>query len=371
MRFSDSRLSCRCRPHGTSRLSPLVMLASVYSCLFVRVNDHEKELEKDRRFLFENEGKQRNELECLKREKDQQLSSLKLRLTECEGKSRELEEKLCTMETDLRRSQRLAAQCREELETATRRHQQDVKAIQDTLAAKQEIINDQRHKITSLEQALDQPPKQSETEALPSPFLSSVVTANGESLLEKIHRLEVHNRKLQFDNSIFREASAAQRIIEEKLFAAEQRLVQFQQLEAENARLQSQLQSETDHERPRSPSTVAETIIQHHDTRSIRDLLERTMTLAKLEASIGEMKARNAGLEAEVTDTRQQLEATKQQLQDRTAELDSVNVALLQTRQQQTLLRTEVSNVKEQLEAAEKMEQASHSIIQNLSKKLA
>lgn len=326
-------------------------------------DDDDQELEKDRRHLLDNEERMKKELESVKQHKDQSISSSRSRLGEVEGQRRELEERIRTMGDDLRRSQQALRQSHDECSTLKDRHAQELKNLQDVLGTKERLIRERDQRIASLEAALEQASK-----ATPKPQDPSLEAPRG-SLLEELHRLELQNRKLQFDNGLFREAAATRRILEEKLHAAEQRLAHFQHLEAENLQLRNQLQAADSSDRSRSPSAVAETMLQQQDTRSIRELLERTVALAKVEQSVAEMNARISILETELADARRQLETTQSQLTERTAQHDAATTALLQARQQETLLRAELDLVREQLQAAERIERASQSLIQSLAKK--
>lgn len=274
-----------------------------------------------------------------------QEEQLRVELQARNGEKRALERRISVLEADLR-SAREQADAR-------------VRAVQEELDRRNEIMVKQEILIEELRQQ-DQREGERRAEGEETQCQSVEMPSLGE-FLERIHNLEATNRRLQVERKTLLEAAQSARILTERLHTAEVRLEQYQQ------RLESQtLVSSTPKPAPPIADTSAAEITNGHSTRQVRQLIERTAELAKVQEALGEAEAERKRLKAEMERLANQVGLLEKALKELQVENVNLRGQHLGCSSQENLLRSELSLLRERLEAAERTELATRNILMKI-----
>ena len=259
-----------------------------------------------------------------------------------EKERRKLDLTITTLEGQIKSMDRMLAKKTDSLESELR--------AKDTLLESKDQLISQLQEELSIE--LSKKDKEYHSSA-------SQAFVNGD-LLERLHRLETENRRLQYENRTLYESTRTTKLLQERLHTAEQRLALYRDLEERYNELQAQLLVKESEGRGLESNSAS---------LDIRSLLERTSEYAKLQEAFGLLEAKHK----EIMIKYEELEEGLAKFATDYAKLDNANKELenklLLIQGQEAIAKSEIASLREHLDAATKLEKANKELILQLTKK--
>jgi chromosome segregation ATPase len=288
------------------------------------------ELEKDRRFLHESEAELRKNCEEARIKLQNELTAVKGQLVEEQKQRNELNAMLLDVEREKKRLMRDLQCMTTERESCKAQFQHEKETLIESIAIKDQQLQSKEQAVSDLQLHLNQVHSK-----------RSSITRNEQrttldsEALERLHKLEVSTRRLQHENEVFRESTHNFRLLEEKLHTAECRIEQYRKHEDQyNA---------AHKERPAEMTTG----------RELKELIERTAELVKLQERTGELEGQIKTLTMELERLQTTNEQTRKELERYKMELNTTRTSLLTCQQQEAVFRSEIAILKEHIVSLE------------------
>ncbi|PJF19106.1 hypothetical protein PSACC_01072 [Paramicrosporidium saccamoebae] len=286
------------------------------------------ELEKDRKFLHESEAELRKNCEETRTNLQNELTAIKGQLLEERKQISELKEVFFDVEREKKKLTRDLQSVTTERDSCRAQFQNEKESLIESIAIKDQQLKSKEQAVLDLQLHRDQLHSK-----------QSLITPNEQraaldpETLGRLHKLEVSNRRLQHENEVLRESTHNFRLLEEKLHTAECRIEQYRKYEDQHNALHK--------ERPAEVTTG----------RELKELIERTAELVKLQERTGELEGRLKALTIELEMSRATNEQTREELSRCTAELNTTRASLLTCQQQEAVFRSEIAILKEHIVA--------------------
>lgn len=315
-------------------------------------------LERDRESLLKEEWRLKCLLEYAQQDKADVVQEWASRLAKTEEKIRGLEEERNALREELQTS-RLQVK-REGTESTTKIGQLEaqVEGTQDQITNLQAQLN-QRNE--SIRQLISQLAVLEEKSTSRLSAASSSPPINREGLLDRLHHLDVENRRLQHEHRLLMESSEHRHVLEEKLHTAEMRLGVYQKKEE-----QGTLVSEGQHQQ-----TTRGELSSDEPPIHMRALLEKTAQFAQLRMQVDELHAKFQSLDAELLESRRRLEESHREKDRLSEELNGTQRKLLRAQGQEEILQSEIGMLRDHLTATEKLQKTNSDLIAALSSRLS
>lgn len=167
--------------------------------------------------------------------------------------------------------------------------------------------------------------------------------------MDRLHKMEVANRRLVQENAILRDSAQACRLLEEKIHTYERRVEGYREVEKRYFELEIELEqvkkelASSSHREKNPPSLPP---LSH---RQVRELMEKTAELIKTQESLGEIESKYSVVRSELEKMHTRVAAAEQGREEMARHLADLRLKLHQSQQLEAIRQTEVVSLRSQL----------------------